>query len=164
MDPSIPPQADHSTAVGPNAAKVIDKINDKVMLLKTSGLITGDRDVLKNRRLRFVWEESNENDTRPVTPWRHSRARSAYRRIQDVSNHLFLAVVLAITPTECGKTSFDEVLEYLGGLKDYKPYHFNLNSPAKIFFKEIAAEQEFAGKHRYVNFMQSLFPEELSRK
>ncbi len=147
--------------------KSLSKINGKALQLKTGGGLTlGDQEILKNNhRLEFIWGEHNENSTTqetPVTTWRQARARRAYRAIQDANGHLFLAVALAITPTECAKTSFENTLDYLTKLESYEPYHLELNSAAKRFFESTAAEQGFAGNHRYLTFMQSLFPQSLS--
>lgn len=144
--------------------RFINKINEKVRLLKKGDLNAEDRKVLKTGRLCFVWEESLGSCEVTVTTWRKSRARRSYREIQEVSSHLFLAVLLVITPTDCGKTSFEPTLNYLTSLKNYENYHYDLNSAAQKFIESTAAEQGFAGNHRYLDFMQSLFPERGRRR
>jgi hypothetical protein len=55
MDPAIA-QETGLIMVNPSA-KLLNKINEKVTLLKTSGLTHDDQEILKNRHLRFIWEE-----------------------------------------------------------------------------------------------------------
>lgn len=158
MEPILPTESD-----------LINKINVKVTHLKQSGLSWEDQETLKKqRRLCFIWEEPEEpreQSRTSVTKWRRSRARHAYREIQDASNHLFLAAVLVVTPTECGKTSFQRVLDRLVGLESYDQYHFHVSSVAQKFLESTAAEQGFAQNRYYLDFMQSLFPRpEIRRK
>lgn len=163
MDQTL--NAEPGTLVAQNANsetdKFLTKINDKVRQLKTNGLTRGDQEILRNGRLSFVWGESDANSTIPVTLWRQARARRAYGEIQNANNHLFLAVALAITPTECGKTGFDNVLICIASVESYEPYRLNLDSTAKRFFESLAAEQGFTVDHRYLSFMQSIFPQSL---
>jgi len=164
MDQPITPEGGPLIPLISDAAidKSLTKINEKVRQLKRDGITRGDQEILKNRRLSFTWGELNEDSniqTTSVTTWRQSRARRAYTAVQDASDHLFLAVVLVISPTECAKTSFEDILNYLIGLETYEPYHLDLSSAAKRFFESTAAEQGFSSNHRYLSFMQSLFPQ-----
>ncbi|OCL05494.1 hypothetical protein AOQ84DRAFT_271822, partial [Glonium stellatum] len=121
----------------------LTKISAKVKQLKTDGMMRGDRDVLKDR-LKLIWgepSETPEDRSGSATKWRKARARRAYTELQDANEHLFLAVVLAISPTECAKTSFENVLEHFFRLGDYKPYQLNLSPADKRFFESTAAEQ-----------------------
>ncbi|EDN02505.1 hypothetical protein I7I51_07499 [Histoplasma capsulatum] len=123
--------------------KHLPKVNEKVKQLKVDDLTQTDKDNLKSR-LSFVWKESDEHSLRrgtSVTTWRQNRARRTYRAIQEADNHLFLAVLLAIPPTECGKTRFDNTTEYLLKLGDYRSYHMELSLATKRFFESTAAEQ-----------------------
>ena len=138
--------------------KLLTKIEEKATQLKTTGLKLRDQESLRKHRLNLIWGESGGQDE-PATAWRKGRARRAYNEIQDLDAHLFLAVVLAITPTECARTSFDNVLEHLLRLENYKSYRLNLNPASKKVFESTAAEQGFAGSRRYLNFMQALFPQ-----
>jgi hypothetical protein len=148
-------QTDHPT---------ITKIFGKIALLKARGLKPEDHETLRNGRLSFIWGQPLKKIETETTKWRHSRARRAYWRIQDISNHLFLAVALAITPTECGRPSFDSVFDHLIQL-DSNSFVFGLDRTAKTFFETTAAEQGYAGNSRYLNFMNSIFPEkDLRRK
>lgn len=147
------PQTDHPT---------ITKIFDKIALLKAQGLRPEDHETLRNGRLSFIWGQPREKIETETTKWRHSRARRAYLRIQDISNHLFLAVTLVITPTECARTSFDSVFDRFSQL-DSSSFLFCLDPTAKTFFETTAAEQGYAGSSRYLNFMKSIFPGKDSR-
>ncbi|KAL2816401.1 hypothetical protein BDW59DRAFT_175782 [Aspergillus cavernicola] len=144
----------------------IIKIKSKVASLKTHGLNLEDQKALKeDRRLFFVWdEETRATSESSVTKWRKSRARTAYRKIQAANEHLFLAVVLSITPTQCCKTDFDKVLESLICLKNYEEFYFILSPETQRFFESIAAEQGFAGNHRYLGFMKHVFPQREPRQ
>lgn len=160
MDQAIP--LDPGLLIAQNAdtdtQKILTKINEKAGQLKASGLAREDQDILRNGRLSFIWCETDEN-TVSVTIWRRARARRAYGKIQDASDHLFLAVALALTPTECSRTGFDRVLDCISGVENFEPYRLNLDFMAKRFFEGIAAQQGFAMNHRYLTFMQTLFPQ-----
>ncbi|GKZ63671.1 hypothetical protein AnigIFM63604_002439, partial [Aspergillus niger] len=137
----------------------LEIIRNKASSLKSHGLSIEDRKVLKeDRRLVFSWTEETSNDRETsVTKWRRTRARTAYRTIQDANEHLFLAVILSITPTQCAQKKFDKVLEQLIRL-NYEEFYFTLDPETKSFLETIAAEQGFAGNRRYLAFMKSLFP------
>jgi hypothetical protein len=158
----------HGSEVGRLAAlssntqirKFLTRIDEKVGQLKTNGMTRSDRELLKSHRLNFTWGEiTEESDNQNATTWRKGRARRTYAEIQDANDDLFLAVLLAIPPTECAKTSFDKVLEYLVRLENYGPYRLSLSSTTKNFFESMAAEQGFASSHRYLTFMQAMFPQ-----
>jgi hypothetical protein len=94
-----------------------------------------------------------------VTTWRKKKARKSYTDIQDVSNQLFLVIILAITPTECAKPVFNRVKETLLFSKSYDTYRVKLDVAEKHFFESTAAERKFISNHRYLAFMDSLFPQ-----
>ncbi|OBT57889.1 hypothetical protein VE04_02109 [Pseudogymnoascus sp. 24MN13] len=142
--------------------KFLTKIDEKSKQLRINDMTRVDQELLKNRRLDLIWgdlivEKADSQDAQLRT-WRKSRARRVYREIQDTSDHLFLAFVLAIPPTECVKKSFDNVMEYLIRLESYEPYRLNLNPAAKSFFESTAAEKGFSRCPYYLSFMQALFP------
>ncbi|KAE8162677.1 hypothetical protein BDV40DRAFT_264835 [Aspergillus tamarii] len=142
-------------------------VNAKVQQLRTTGLTRGDWDALKNGRLWLIWgdhDETTRTSKISVTVWRRTRARNAYREIQDASNHLFLAVALSVTPTSCGKTTFRPILDYLTSLSNYESFSFLLSSSAKAIFETTAVEQGFSGNHRYLDFMQKVFPQQELRQ
>ncbi|KAL5365870.1 hypothetical protein BJX96DRAFT_180225 [Aspergillus floccosus] len=145
----------------------VNIINAKVQQLRSKGLTKNDQGILKNGRLWLVWgdhEEATKTSKISVTVWRRSRARRAYQEIQEASNHLFLAVVLSLTPTQCGKTAFQPILGYLTGLNNYDSFKFCLNSSAKATFETAAVEQGFTGNNRYLDFMQTIFPQQELRQ
>lgn len=72
---------------------------------------------------------------------------------------MFLAFILAISPTEYIKKSFGKTMEYLSRLENYEPYHLKLNHAAKKFFESRVAEEGFAGNNHYLNFMNTSFPQ-----
>ncbi|PYH32074.1 uncharacterized protein BO87DRAFT_440624 [Aspergillus neoniger CBS 115656] len=121
-------------------ADIIHKINTKILELKKGGLSREDQKVPKSGRLRFVWEDHRECSKTSVTVWRKTRACGAYKELQDVSDHLFFATVLVVTLTECGKTSFQAVLNSLVCLENYEEYQFRLESKAQKFLESTAAE------------------------
>lgn len=164
MDEHITPEAGHSTALTSNAQinKFLAKIDEKFKQLKANDMTRGDQHVLKNHRLSLVWGEPIEKadgEDASATLWRKARARRVYAEIQDADDHLFFTFVLAIPPTECAKTGFENVLDYLIRLENYKPYHLNLSPVTKRFLESTAAEQGFTGNRRYLSFMQALFPQ-----
>jgi len=145
--------------LGPEVDKFMAKIIRKSGQLKSSGLTLDDRENLKER-LRFTWTEApDDNLATAVTAWRKTTARKAYRAIQDASDHLFLAVILAITPTECSKPSFKKVKELLLSLKSYEVYQTNMDFEEKHHFESTAAEQGFINNRRYLDFMNAIFPQ-----
>jgi hypothetical protein len=162
MEEHTTSQADRLVPVSSNALidSVLKTIDAKVQQLKTNGLTLGDQEILRRHRLSFVWDDSNEAPAgKGSTIWRKARARRAYTTIQNTSEHLFLAVILAIPPTECAKTSFDGVLDNLVHLQNYEPYYLNLGPAAKSFFESTAAEQGYSGSRGYLSFMKTLFPQ-----
>lgn len=140
--------------------EVLLQINDKVEELRTNDLAPSHRKILKTR-LQLIWGEdaSGMASDPTATQWRKSRARETYLEIQKGSEHLFLSAVLVITPTACTKKSMDKILNHLLRIGDYKPFHLNLSSAAKMFFETTAVEQGFSADRRYLRFMQALFPQ-----
>ncbi|KAH6667399.1 hypothetical protein B0J14DRAFT_658850 [Halenospora varia] len=140
--------------------RIMGKIIRKTSQLKTTGMIPDDRENLKER-LRFAWSEAHDDkEATSVTAWRKKKARKSYTDIQDANNHLFLAVILAITPTECSTPAFKTIKDSLISLKSYEDYRLNVDFTEKHFFESTAAEQSFISNHRYLNFMNSIFPQE----
>jgi hypothetical protein len=138
---------------------ILTKIDEKVKELNTNGITRGDQEIL-NQCLTFNWaNEKPDGKKGSATLWRNTRARRAYTEIQDANDHLFLIVILVIPPTECAKTSFDNILNHLTSLENYEPYRLSLRS--KRYFESTAAEQGFAGTRRYLSFMQALLPQSL---
>jgi hypothetical protein len=134
------------------------EIFGKIALLKSQGLSLEDQKIITNGRLSFIWGQPREELNTTTTDWRHSRARRAYLKIQEFSNHLFLVAVLVFTPTRCSQKSFDEVVNHLIRL-DINSCVFDLDPITKTFFESTAAEQGLAGDKRYLDFMKSLFPQ-----
>jgi hypothetical protein len=157
MDLPMPSEA----ALNPDSefGKIImAKIVRKTSQLKKDGMTLDDRKNLKER-LAFTWRDAPDNKAKDVTAWRKKTARQAYADIQDASNHLFLIVILTITPTECSKPGFKEVKQSLLSLKSYEDYRVNMDFEEKHFFESIAAERSFISNYRYLNFMTTLFPQ-----
>jgi hypothetical protein len=159
MDQPVSFEAGYVTTLSPNPQdEFLTKIVEKVKELNTNGVTRGDQEIL-NHRLNFNWtNEEPDGKKGSATLWRNTRARRAYTEIQDANNHLFLAVILVIPPTECSKTSFDNILNHLTSLENYEPYRLNLSPAAKRYFESTAAEQGFASSRRYRSFLQALFP------
>lgn len=136
-------------------AKIIRKSGQ----LKSSRMTLDDRENLKER-FRFTWTEAPDDAiATAVTAWRKTTACKAYQDIQDASDHLFLAVILAITPTKCSKPVFKKVKESFLSLKSYKIYQINLDFKEKHRFESTAVEQGFINNRRYLSFMNALFPQ-----
>jgi len=160
MDQPITSEAGCVTTLSSNSQidEFLTKIVEKVKELNTNGVTRGDQEIL-NHRLNFNWtNEKPDGKKGSATLWRNTRARHAYTEIQDANNHLFLAVILVISPTECSKTSFDNILNHLTSLENYEPYRLNLSPTAKRYIESTAAEQGFASSRRYLSFLQALFP------
>jgi len=163
MDHSITSEAGRVTTPSSNPLvdEFLTKIGEKAKELNTNGITRNDQEIL-NHRLSFNWaNEKTDGKRGSATLWRNTRARRAYAEIQDANEHLFLVVVLVIPPTECAKTSFDNILNRLISLENYEPYFLSLSSASKRYFESTAAEQGFAGSRRYLSFMQALFPQSL---
>lgn len=137
--------------------KVLTQLEEKAALLRTRGLTRSDKGLLKNR-LNYVWGEVVDKP-KSATTWRNARARRAYDDIQAANDHIFLAVVLIITPTQIGHKSFENVIEDIVRLESYDSYRLNLSTADRSFFESVAAEYGFAGDRRYVRFMRALFPQ-----
>jgi hypothetical protein len=140
---------------------MVAKINSKSDQLKSSGMTDDDRKIL-DKRLSMVWGEPPSGAKTKLSIWRWNRARQTYERIQDRSAYLFLAVILAISPTDCVTTVFKRVWEYLISLPSYRYYLLEINPAEKRFFESVAAEHGFMNANRYVNFMNDMFPQSKS--
>jgi hypothetical protein len=128
MDQPTTSKADLAIPLSPNKEvnKSLIKINKKLEQLKTIGLTQGDYDILESQ-LTFVWgtpEEPNPEASAADKQklWRHSRAHQAYTEIQGANDHIFLAIILVIPPTESAKTSFQDVVNYLASLQNCETY------------------------------------------
>ncbi|KAF2818253.1 hypothetical protein CC86DRAFT_169389 [Ophiobolus disseminans] len=137
--------------------KVLTQINEKTRQLK-EGIAHDDQKLLKTR-LQITWKEAEEVQFTGATAWRKSRARETYTRIQDVSEHFFLAAILVITPTHCTKKSFNNIVDGLLRIENYDPFYLNLSPTDKKFFETTAIEQGFSGNSGYLRFMRALFPQ-----
>jgi hypothetical protein len=142
----------------------IRKIFAKTTQLQSSGLHKEDRDIIKGNRLNIVWLEHIGESVPSQTRWRQARARDNFREIREVSSHLFLAVVLTISPSVCFSSVFRPVISYLVGLEDYEEFRFSLGLKEKELFESVAAEQGYAGSALYLRFMREIFPEEERRR
>lgn len=158
MDPLIPSQTPATLHLDTEVRRIMGKIVRKTNQLKRTGMLPNDREHLKER-LRFAWTDPNSKKTTSVTAWRKKKARKAYTDLQDANNHLFLVVILAVTPTECAIPAFKEVKESLICSKSYENYQLNVDFAEKHFFESMAAEQSFNNNHQYINFINSLFPQ-----
>ena len=81
-------------------------------------------------------------------------------RIQNASNHLFLAVLRIVSPTVCINREVQAALSQIINLGSYDDFRFQLGLGARRFFESTAAEQGFAGNPLYLTFIQSMFPEQ----
>lgn len=132
------------------------QIHTKTTQVRSQGLTVQDQNVLKDR-LTFIWREPLIVSEASATRSRQMRSRNTYKKIQATSNHLFLAVVLAIPPTVCVSSDFQTVLNQLMRLDTYDTFLFQLDGKAKAFLESTAAEQGFATEQLYLNFMESMF-------
>lgn len=141
------------------------KVENKVTQLQSVGLTTEDWEIIGDR-LKQVWldpVQDSDQPTPPQTRWRKGRSQKNYRQIQENSNHLFLAVVLAVPPTVCSSSQFQPVLNYWIGLRDYKNFNFTLDVGVKERFELIAKGKGYAERPLYLEFMRKIFPEPESR-
>jgi len=167
MDQAIDSEADPLIPLSSDAEvnKYLVKINDKLKQLKTIGLTKNDHKILE-KRLNFVWGELKETDPHASDPdklkaWRHTRAREIYTNIQDANDHMFLALILVISPSESVKTSFQNVVNYLVHPSNNKPYQLNLSSADKMFFESTSVKQDFTGSRHFLRFIEAVFPQGL---
>ena len=135
---------------------LVRKINAKLEQLQIEGVTTHDEEIIESGRLKFVWDDPVQFSA--ITTWRHRRARSAYTKVQNANAHLFLAMVLAVTPTDCAKTRFEGVLDHILRWNDIKACHFRLSVEARKLFESVAAQQGYSGSCGYLSFMKGLFP------
>ena len=140
----------------------IARINHQVADLQSHGLTRHHTEILRNR-LGFLWCEHDIEPGSSSTKWRKERARRNYTDVQNLCQGLFLAAVLAISPTECARTSFDNVLEHFIRLDNYHSYCVTLSSNDKTNLESLAAENGFTNNLGYQKFMRTLFPSGLSR-
>jgi hypothetical protein len=138
-------------------AEVLAQINEKTRQLK-EGIAHSDQKLLKTR-LQITWEEAEEVQVKSATAWRRTRARETYTRIQDAGEHFFLSAILVITPTHCSTKIFNNIVDGLLRIGDYKPFHLKLSPTDKNFFETTALEQGFSGSSGYLRFMRALFPQ-----
>ncbi|KAI0619218.1 hypothetical protein TUN199_08780 [Pyrenophora tritici-repentis] len=143
----------------PGIVQTLSKIREQTSELNKSGLTTSDLKILK-KRLVFAWGESGQGESGHTTAWRNNHARERYIRIQDTSAHLFLAVILAIGPTECGLKPFENVHHHLLRLGNYHEFHVDLKPVDKKHLTHLATQAGLSENHRYKTFLQALFPQE----
>lgn len=136
---------------------ILDKINEQTEKLIATGLTQSNWKTLKNR-LGIVWSEENLTQLKKANVWRKAHARHRYRLIQEANAHLFLVVVLAISPTECTEKSSKEIVERLCCLDDYEKYRFHLEPTDEALFESVAEELGVSESKAYKNFMQVMFP------
>jgi hypothetical protein len=141
----------------PSSDEVLAQINEKARKFQEE-IAYSDQKLLKIR-LQIAWKETEEVQSTNATAWRKSRAREMYTRIQDASDHLFLAAILIISPTDCSTKSINNIVDSLLQIKDYEPFHLKLSPAAKKFFETTAIEQGFSRARGYLKFIQALFPQ-----
>lgn len=137
--------------------EILAQIHEKTKQLK-DGIAYSDQKLLKTR-FQIAWKEPEEVQVTSGTAWRKSRARETYTRIQDVSEHFFLAAILVITPTHCSKKSFNNIVDGLLRIESYEPFYLNLSPIDRKFFETTAVEQGFSASSGYLKFMRALFPQ-----
>ena len=104
------------------------------------------RDDLENR-LVLAWGEIHDPQDQSTTGWRKRNARNIYREIQDESQHLFIAFVLAMRPTACSRSGFKRCVQALLKAED-RANKLQLNLKAKELFESIATKRELADNAR----------------
>ncbi len=91
-------------------------------------------------RLVLAWGETPGSEDRSTTAWRKRQARNVYQEIQDRSNHLFLAFILAMGPTACGRSGFKNCIQALLKADADDPHILRLNVGAKELFESMASK------------------------
>ena len=141
---------------------LLAQIGETSKRLRTKGLTHADQETLTTPprehgygRLELIWSEERDSQDPVATKWRRNRARNLYKEIQEADEHLFLACVLTITPTECIKKR--DAIKDLCRLRNYQQYHLKLSQDAEDWFKSTAVEYDFANSQGYLNFMDALF-------
>ena len=82
-----------------------------------------------------------------------------YQEVQSENQHLFLAFVLAVAPTTCGRTGFRNFVQSLLTADEDRPLRLQLGERANEMFESMAVRREFVNNPRYVEFRRSLFSE-----
>jgi hypothetical protein len=155
------PSIAETSQLDSEVAQTVLKIQNQTNKLKKDGLTEGDLKLLKIR-LQFVWGKGDNNERKNTTAWRKNNAKKRYISIQGVSAHLFLAVILAIAPTECGEKPFQNVHHYLIRLENYDAFHVDLKLVDKQHMETLAMQAGFSEDHRYKTLLQALFPQDSS--
>ena len=137
----------------------VSKIQDVVRELNEARNIPKSLRVDLENRLVLAWGEIPDPQDQSTTAWRKRNARNIYQEIQDESQHLFLAFVLAMGPPACSKSGFKKCVQALLKAEEDTPHKLQLNLKAKELFESIANKRGFADNARYVSLTRSLFPE-----
>ena len=116
------------------------------------------RDDLESR-LVLAWGETPDPQDRSTTAWRKRHAMNMYQQIQGENQHLFLAFVLVVGPTACGRAGFKNFVQSLLTADEDRPLKLRLSRKAKEMFESMAIRRNFADNPRYVGFRRSLFSE-----
>ncbi|CRK14545.1 hypothetical protein BN1723_010378 [Verticillium longisporum] len=133
--------------------EVLKKVQSKSKELGVE-LSSKELQVLKSR-LTFLWEPV-QSDATDITKWRHRRSRRGYEEVQDIDNHLFLAVVLSVNPTECGQTRFQAVVNHLRNLGHYGAYHFAPKVSTVKALQTLSDKCHIANNSRYRRLMEEV--------
>lgn len=138
--------------------EVLKKVEPKAQVLSAE-LSPKDIQILTTR-LTFLWgpvqPNANEVARNEVTKWRHGRSRQVYEEVQDIDNHLFLAVVLSVNPTECAQRKFQPVVNHLRNLRHYEGYHFTPKESTTKALQALADNHHIANNSRYRRLMEGL--------
>ena len=135
---------------------ILTRIGDKLQQLSTNG-ITGEDEALLKSRLEVAW--GNDTSGPDSTAYRKARARRNYNRIQNKDNHIFLAFVLLVAPTECSSKGIGDSVDLICRLEDLEPYRINLKNAAKGF-QSTAKELGFSTNPPYLAFITDVFKDQ----
>lgn len=138
--------------------QVLRKVESKSRQLGEE-LSLRDLEVLKDR-ITFLWGTfpSKGGGGSNTTKWRHLRSRRIYEQIQDMDDHLFLAVLLSVNGSESAQTKFEAVVDLLRKLGQYQPYHFTLNKSTSDALHALSEAPGIASNSRYQRLLMALNP------
>lgn len=108
-----------------------------------------------SQRLKFIFGPMVSKKS-PPTLWRLRRSRDAYQAIHDIDAHLFLALVLSVSPTECGTTKFEAVIDHLRNLSNYDAFHFSLKKSTFEALEELGNSDDIADRDRFGRLLRVL--------
>ncbi|KAF2006192.1 hypothetical protein P154DRAFT_570262 [Amniculicola lignicola CBS 123094] len=135
-----------------------DIIATTVARLSDQGLTKQDKKNLTTR-FAFLWLE-RPGESKKSSKWRINLVRDTFRNVLDKSAHLFVILLLLLSPTACGQRVFiDGTIMPLLKSESYDSCSFSLGLRDKEFLVETAEDKGFLQESEFIAVMHALFPE-----